>query len=152
MSYVGFCPPGVILPFGGATAPDGWLLCNGDAISRTVYAALYAAVGIAWGYGDNSTTFNLPDMRGRFPRGRDGGIARDPDRATRTAANTGGNTADNVGSVQGHQFQDHGHNLRGSSIGGGSSMRFYEDGYDAEHREVGCMTLIQGTMELKPDP
>lgn len=104
-----FVPSGTILPFGGATAPSGWLLCDGSAISRSTYAALFSAISTAWGYGDNSTTFNLPDMRGRFPRGRDAGIARDPDRASRTASNTGGNTGDAVGSVQGHNYGSHGH-------------------------------------------
>lgn len=93
-------PAGVVQAFAGATAPTGWLLCNGAAISRTTYAALFAAIASAHGSGDGSTTFNLPDYRGRIIRGRDGGIARDPDRASRTAANAGGNTGDNVGSVQ----------------------------------------------------
>jgi microcystin-dependent protein len=93
-------PAGVIMAFGGATAPTGWLLCDGSAISRTTYATLFASISTAHGYGDNSTTFNLPDYRGRFIRGRDGAVARDPDRAARTAAATGGNTGDNVGSVQ----------------------------------------------------
>lgn len=58
-------PPGLISPFGGATAPTGWLLCDGTAVSRTVYANLFAAIGTAWGAGDGSGTFNLPDLRGR---------------------------------------------------------------------------------------
>lgn len=101
MAYLGFVPPGVVLPFAGATAPQGWILCDGSAVSRTIYAALFAAIASAHGSGDGSTTFNIPDYRGRIIRGRDGGIARDPDRASRTAANAGGNTGDNVGSVQG---------------------------------------------------
>ena len=96
-------PAGVILAFGGATAPTGWLLCNGAAISRVTYLDLFNAIGTAHGYGDNiavTGTFNLPDYRGRFIRGVDGAVTRDPNAATRTAANTGGNTGDNVGSVQ----------------------------------------------------
>ena len=93
-------PSGVILPFGGSTAPTGWLVCDGSAISRTTYANLFAAIGTSHGYGDNSTTFNLPDFRGRFMRGVDGTAGRDPDKATRTAAATGGNTGNNVGSIQ----------------------------------------------------
>lgn len=93
-------PSGTILPFGGASAPTGWLLCNGATISRTTYANLFAAISTAHGSGDGSTTFHLPDLRGRFMRGVDGAVARDPDRAARTAANSGGNTGDNVGSVQ----------------------------------------------------
>lgn len=56
-------PIGAILAFGGATAPAGWLLCQGQAISRTTYAALFAAIGTAYGAGDGSTTFNIPDGR-----------------------------------------------------------------------------------------
>ena len=93
-------PAGVILAFGGATAPTGWLLCEGALVSRTTYADLYAAILNAHGSGDGTTTFALPDYRGRFIRGRANSSANDPNRATRTAANTGGNTADAVGSVQ----------------------------------------------------
>lgn len=52
-----------------STAPTGWLSCNGAAISRTTYATLYALIGTAFGAGDGSTTFNVPDMRGKFVRG-----------------------------------------------------------------------------------
>ena len=55
--------------FAGATAPTGWLLCNGAAISRTTYARLFAVIGTTYGAGDGSTTFNLPDFRDRFPVG-----------------------------------------------------------------------------------
>ena len=51
---------GFILPYGGSTTPDGWLDCDGSAISRTMYADLFAAIGTTWGVGDGSTTFNLP--------------------------------------------------------------------------------------------
>lgn len=56
-------PIGAILAFGGTAAPAGWLLCQGQAVSRTTYAALFAAIGTAYGAGDGSTTFNLPDPR-----------------------------------------------------------------------------------------
>lgn len=56
-------PLGTINAFGGTTAPDGWLLCQGQAVSRTAYADLFAVIGTAFGEGDGSTTFNLPDMR-----------------------------------------------------------------------------------------
>lgn len=59
-------PPGVIVPFAGTTVPDGWLICNGAAVSRTTYANLFAAVGTKWGSGDGSTTFNLPDADERY--------------------------------------------------------------------------------------
>lgn len=65
-------PTGVILPFGGSTVPEGFLLCNGAAISRTTYAKLFAAIGTLYGAGDGATTFNLPDMRDRFAEGAGG--------------------------------------------------------------------------------
>jgi len=62
-------PAGSMTMFGGASVPTGWLACDGSAISRTTYADLFAAIGTAWGVGDGSTTFNLPDMLGRAPIG-----------------------------------------------------------------------------------
>lgn len=56
-------PIGCIHAYGGATAPNGWLLCQGQAISRTDYAELFAVIGTAYGSGDGSTTFNVPDIR-----------------------------------------------------------------------------------------
>ena len=60
-------PTGVVVPFAGATAPDGYLLCYGQAVSRSTYSDLFAAIGTTYGAGDGSTTFNLPDLRGRLP-------------------------------------------------------------------------------------
>lgn len=60
---------GVITMYGGSTAPAGWFLCDGSAVSRTTYAALFAVIGTSYGVGDSVTTFNLPDMRSRFPLG-----------------------------------------------------------------------------------
>jgi microcystin-dependent protein len=56
----------------GAT-PDGWLICAGQAISRTVYSDLFASIGVSYGSGDGSTTFNIPDLRGRTPIGAGAG-------------------------------------------------------------------------------
>lgn len=99
-------PPGTVVAYAGTTAPSGWLLCNGAAVSRTTFAALFTAIGTAHGIGDGSTTFNIPDYRGRFLRGVDGGVGRDPDRTSRTAMNTGGATGNSVGSVQGDAIRN----------------------------------------------
>lgn len=56
--------------YAGSTAPEGYLLCQGQAVSRTTYSALFAVLGTSHGQGDGSTTFNLPDYRGTFLRGR----------------------------------------------------------------------------------
>lgn len=67
-----FCVPlGGIVQYAGATAPDGWLICNGSAISRTTYADLFSAIGTTYGSGDGSTTFNLPNLKGRVAVGYD---------------------------------------------------------------------------------
>ncbi|MFO0417768.1 MAG: phage tail protein [Planctomycetota bacterium] len=64
-------PIGVIMPYGGASAPNAsWLLAQGQAVSRTTYAGLFAVFGTAFGAGDGSTTFNLPNLQGRVPVGR----------------------------------------------------------------------------------
>ena len=62
-------PLGTINAFGGSTAPEGWLLCQGQAISRTTYEDLFKVIGTAFGAGDGSTTFNIPDMRESVPKG-----------------------------------------------------------------------------------
>lgn len=69
-------PPGVMKQYAGATAPSGWLLCNGAAVSRTTYAALFAAIGTAFGAGDGTTTFNLPNTQNRVLVGAGGLYAR----------------------------------------------------------------------------
>lgn len=64
-------PSGLIAPFAGETAPAGWLMCDGTAVSRTGYSTLYAVIGTRYGAGDGSTTFNLPNLKGRVPVGFD---------------------------------------------------------------------------------
>lgn len=61
--------PGFVVMHGGSVAPAGWLPCDGSAVSRTTYSALYTAIGNTHGAGDGSTTFNVPDMKGRVPVG-----------------------------------------------------------------------------------
>lgn len=112
-------PPGTILEWGGPTAPSGYLLCTGASLLRTDYPELFSAIGTNHGAADG-THFNIPDHRGRATRMVDGGVGRDPDRAARTAANTGGSTGDNVGSVQSDQFISHTH----TEARGGSSPAY----------------------------
>lgn len=105
-------PAGVINSFAGTTAPQGYLLCDGSQVSRTTYSSLYSAIGNAYGAGNGSSTFHLPDLRGRFLRGVDGVAGRDPDSASRIASNAGGNTGNNLGSAQLDQFFQHNHYIR----------------------------------------
>lgn len=68
-------PPGSIIMWGNDTAPTGWLLCDGSAVSRSTYAALFAILSTSFGVGDGSSTFNLPDFDDRVPGGKNSGIA-----------------------------------------------------------------------------
>jgi len=91
-------PIGTILPYAGASSPTGWLMCDGSAISRTDYATLFSVTADSFGGGDGSTTFELPDLRGRMPIGQDdmGGVSAvrmavgDEGIAGSTFASTGG--------------------------------------------------------------
>ena len=66
-------PIGTINCFGGSVAPTGWLICDGSAISRTIYSELFSVIGTTYGTGDGSTTFNLPDYRGKIGVGYSNG-------------------------------------------------------------------------------
>ena len=88
-------PAGLVSYFAASFAPAGWIACNGAAISRTVYARLFAVLGTHYGAGDGSTTFNLPDLRGEFIRGWDSGRGLDAGRI--------------FGSVQGDEIRSHHH-------------------------------------------
>lgn len=94
--------PGEIKTFAMVTPPTGFVKANGAALSRTTYAALFAAIGTTWGAGDGSTTFNVPDLRGEFERGWDDGRGVDAGRvfasfqddSFRSHTHTGGALAD----------------------------------------------------------
>ena len=118
-------PAGVTLPFAGSAAPSGWLLCAGQAVSRTTFAALFAAIGTFYGAGDGSTTVNLPDMRGRVAAGRDdmGGTAAG--RLTTAGSGVNGASLGASGGAQTHtldvnQIPSHSHNYVGGANAAGS--------------------------------
>jgi microcystin-dependent protein len=95
---VSLVPTGAVVPFAGSAAPSNWLLCFGQAVSRTAFAALFATLGTVYGAGDGSTTFNLPDLRGRVVAGEDdmGGTS-----ANRLTAQSGGLNGDTLGATGG---------------------------------------------------
>lgn len=99
-------PTGTISMFAGTTAPNAdWLLCDGAAVSRTSFSALFALVSTSFGIGDGSTTFNVPDLRGRTPIGLDNLGSSSANRITDTNAdslnNTGGGDEDEQTSITG---------------------------------------------------
>jgi microcystin-dependent protein len=90
-------PTGTVQSFAGGQIPSGWLLCDGQTVPRSTYSGLFDIIGTRHGQGDGSTTFHLPDLRGRFIRGADnmgsGAAGRDPSNSSRSIPNTGGATA-----------------------------------------------------------
>lgn len=99
--------PGVFKWFAGPTVPSGYLKCNGQAVSRVTYSALFTAIGTRYGLGDGSTTFNLPDVRGNAVRGYDDGRGLDPGRA--------------LGSEQTDQNKGHTHSVAGAKASAAGS-------------------------------
>jgi microcystin-dependent protein len=86
----GLVPAGTFFPFLGAAAPAGYLMCDGTAVSRTTYAGLFAVIGTTFGQGDGTTTFNLPDMKGRVPVGEDASGIRISNASGRTRGQAAG--------------------------------------------------------------
>lgn len=107
---------GQVCFFGMATAPDGFLYCDGSAISRTTYTSLFTAIGTLYGTGDGSTTFNLPDLRGEFIRGWDDGRGVDSGRVF--GANQ---AADNAPHSHGVSDPGHAHTYPNGGISGGGA-------------------------------
>ena len=99
-------PSGAVFCIAVATVPSDYLECNGAAVSRTTYSALFAVIGTAYGAGNGSSTFNLPDLRGEFVRGFDNGRGIDSGRSIATS--------------QGSQFAQHNHGVSASSANSGS--------------------------------
>lgn len=146
-------PIGGVVAIASETVPTGFLECNGAAISRTTYSYLYSTIGIIHGQGNGSTTFNLPDLRGRFPRGWDHGASRDPDKASRTAAATGGQTGDHVGSVQADAFASHSHTVKNATSYGPGAYSVLLAPYGADGDVVwisGYLSSSGGSTETRP--
>ena len=104
--------------------PTNCRICDNSTLAIASFAKLSENLGNAWG--TSGGNLNLPDLRGRFPRGVDGGAANDPDRAGRTAANAGGNTGDAVGSVQADDLSSHlhGSGTNASYVNGNGSTAY----------------------------
>lgn len=113
--YRDLTPVGTIIASGSTTAPPGYIACNGATLDRAsaIYSDLFSAIGVAFG-APSSTQFNVPDLRGLFLRGRDGGRNLDGDRNSRTALQPNGNAGDAIGSYQGDVTGEHNHSFSAS--------------------------------------
>lgn len=103
-------PTGAVFSFPVDTPPTGYLICDGRPISRTTYADLFALIGTSYGPGDGSTTFNLPDYRGKFLRGVNNGSGNDPNAGSRTDRGDG-TIGDAVGTQQSDAMLNHRHEI-----------------------------------------
>lgn len=105
-------PLGAMVMWPTDTPPSLWLLCSGQAVSRTTYSDLYALIGTVYGIGDGSTTFNVPDIRGRIPLGKDNMGGSSADRVTDTDADTlGGADGSETHTLTTAQLPAHTHSL-----------------------------------------
>ena len=132
-------PIGSIQAYGGATAPSGWLICDGSAISRTDYKELFQAIGISFGEGDGGTTFNIPDLRGRITIGN--GLGTASDAVNRTIGQTGGSEKITL-SV--NQIPSHSHT---TGISGSVAGNYNSGGSSAQvsfNQTVGVNTGLTG--------
>jgi microcystin-dependent protein len=109
-------PTGAILEYGGLSAPTGWLLCNGDAVSRTTFAALFAVIGTTYGVGNGSSTFNVPNRINRFGVGAGGLYARGSTGGAATETTSTAGAHSHGGATAGHtlteaQMPSHSHGV-----------------------------------------
>jgi microcystin-dependent protein len=116
-------PTGIVVPYGGdeGDVPVGWLLCDGSEVSRATYDSLFLVVGEIYGAGDMTTTFNIPDLRGRIPLGADNMGGSSADRVTATQAdNLGQSSGAETHAVTIPEMPAHTHSITGFFGGGGT--------------------------------
>ena len=131
----GGVPIGSIIPWTTTTIPDGWLECNGQAVSRTGFSELFAKIGTTFGAGDGSTTFNVPDLRGEFIRGWDHGRGVDSGRV--------------FGSWQADEFKAHDHDLPKDQEGNSTLPTLFNTPNNDES-PIGLKTGVTGGPETRP--
>ncbi|MCW3478957.1 tail fiber protein [Neisseriaceae bacterium JH1-16] len=144
---------GEVCHYAGASVPVGWLKANGAAVSRSTYAALFAALGTQFGAGDGVNTFNLPDLRGEFLRALDDGRSVDAGRALGSAQGDAiRNITGNVGYLDGGASGAFAGGAQTGILAGGSTLR-YATSFDASRvvptanenrpRNVALLALIK---------
>lgn len=129
-------PTGLVNYFAQSSCPAGYLAANGAAVSRTTYAALFAAISTTYGSGNGSTTFNVPDLRGEFIRGLDSGRGVDSERA--------------LGSAQGDAVEPHSHALKTQNLASGSGASGIHGVYATNPGASGYIENSSAGSETRP--
>lgn len=156
-------PAGTLLDYAGTVEPSGWMLCDGRAVSRSEYATLFAAIGTSYGTGDGSTTFNIPDFRGRFARyndnmgtaagaaGRDTARVHGSDQGQATAKNGLTNSSTDLSHTHTYAYGT------GNFTSGGSGPAMLAAGYNNNRNTSGASvsqnhthTLSSSDSETRP--
>lgn len=142
-------PVSAVLPYAGTTEPTGWLFCNGQAVSRSTYAALFAIISTTYGVGNGTTTFNLPDLRGRVVAGQDDMGGASANRLTNLSGGLDGDVLGATGGSESHtlteaQIPGHQHFLASSAVG---SVNLSNTNYLTENANFGNNNsyLLQGS-------
>ncbi len=134
-------PVGSIITYASDSVPNNYLECDGRDLSRALYSDLYGAIGTKYGVGNGTTTFGIPDLRGKFVRGWDHGAGNDPDAGTRTDRGDG-TTGDEVGTLQADGVGPHTHTTGEANgpTGGGTNWLRPSGGTTATDANTGNET------------
>ena len=149
-------PTSTILPYAGSAAPTGYFLCDGSPKSRTTYAGLFAIIGTTYGVGDGSTTFNIPDLRGRVIAGQDDMGGSSANRLTNPSSTTNGIDGDGLGNTGGSETHtltnsqmEHNHNLQTVTLQGGlNSVFIYDNNSGINQNTASAHNNVQPTIIL----
>jgi len=136
-------PAGTVISFSGATAPTGYLQCNGSAISRTTYANLFSAISTLYGAGNGTTTFNIPELRGEFIRGLDSGRGVDTGRAIGTPQSATQFLQANVGVVNPSNYDTLANGTSGISFNSSASTGTSRITVPTRPRNIAMMYCIK---------
>ena len=146
-SVISFAFPGAIFPYPSQDVPNGWLLCNGQAVSRQTYSSLFEVVGVTYGSGDNRTTFNLPDLRGRSVFGREtmGGQTSSGRLSNSRPGNVDGAILGATGGEDLHVLTSSESSIRSHTHSYSSNTTIYSGRQTVDARSSGCDTSIPST-------
>ena len=146
-AVVSFAFPGAIFPYPSPDIPSGWLLCNGQTVSRNTYSKLFGAIGVTYGSGDNRTTFTLPDLRGRAIFGREvmGGLESSGRLTNSRPGNINGTVLGAVGGEEFHTLTTQESSIRAHTHNYNASTTIYSGVQVVDDRSSGCDTQSPGT-------